>query len=315
MKTYPRNIRIGIIISILLLNIATLNAQHAKNIIILGDDISYKLDSGYYDLELRVGMPRVLVKKSIFSKRTNSLVEEIIKISEKSVCYIKYDEKLNVISKGLLTSDTIQKIDIKSTLVDYVNDPLGDKGLMYDHVVSGVLLQQLYKEGYWIEDTVFENKHFIGVGHYSKGLRNENWEFGLPYWQRSGDEKMVVKTQVIKTYSKGIVEKSNNFNAPVNNEALILSGNWYIIQNSGDSIFYISRHYEREDASGLINFYTTHSCEIHFYSWKKNEFKVRNEEWAIKNNILILGDPKNYIKFKIEFLFPNKQGLILREIK
>lgn len=161
---------------IVIFKITILNAQHAKNIIILGNDISYKLDSGYYDLELRVGMPKVLVKKSIFSKRTNKMVEEIIKISDTSVCYIKYDEKLNVIATGLLLSDKSQAIDIKTTLPDFLNDPSGDKGLMYDNISSGWL--PLDKEGYWVENRAFKKSNSMEVGYYKNGRRNGDWNLG-----------------------------------------------------------------------------------------------------------------------------------------
>lgn len=137
-------------------------------------------------------------------------------------------------------------------------------------------------------------------------------EFGLPYEQLNGDEKMIIKTQLIKVYRKNNIEKTKNLMTPANNETLRFSGKWYIIENSGDTNFYLSRHLEKNFSSEFINFYTTHSCVYQYYNLENNESKMGKVEWAIKNKILTLNDSGNEVNFKIEFL--TKDKIILRKI-
>lgn len=300
MKGYIEIYRIAFLFTAFVLNFADINAQHVSKISILGDGISYRIDSGYYDINISVGVPGGIVKSFILSKRTNRIVEELIKTSDTSICYFGYDGKFNIISKGVFNSGENKFTDTTTTIFDNANDPTGEKGLMEDFRCERCLLR-LQKEGFWVEGNDYKNDQLAGVGSYKDGKRSGDWEFGSVYQQHLGDEKVIINTKIIKKYNDGILGESEKLKSLPNNETLAFSGIWYVIDNYGDSIISLSRTPQKMLKSDFIDFYTTYSCKFSYgyFNGPKYQSHIGVARWAINGGVLSIIDSSSQVKFTV----------------
>jgi hypothetical protein len=307
MKQYFGNYKKGSVLSILLLTTIFLQAQHTRNITITANDIYYNLDTGYYDVTSKTGIPAVLVKKSIYSKRTHKLEEEFLKMSDTTAVYIRYGEKLNPIEKGMLKSntDSLLHIEMAEQIPDMTNDPDGSKGLTKDTIVADI--PGTIRYGYWVEEEWITDygksgsaskKLYMKAGYYKEGERYGDWEFGQPYFQKNGDSEIVIQTAFVGNYD-GLQHRKNDPLPAAPRELLGYTGNWYIMKKSSiDSLFLTRNQPTGDQGWNKINFYSTHS-----YRWEYEDRAPANHsggDWTIKNDTLIINNQGSRMQYKIK---------------
>lgn len=310
MSKHFKQIKRGLFLITFVFCVSFLKAQfHPWDMTITDGHIYYKLDTGYYDTELKVGCPGALVKKTVYSKRTNNMVVEIIRISDSSVAYIRYDTKRNVIEKGIVKSNKEEKphIDFWIQIPDMANDPDGFKGLTKDTVSESI--PPSIKVGYWVEEEsvpIYSKSgahtamKYMAAGYYENGERFGKWEFGVPYHQMKGDPEDLLQTQFIGKYIFYGGRKDSTLPA-ISREAFNLSGKWYVKAIfSMDSILLCRNSFLSGNQGFFLDFYTTHSFIFNYYGPGGIVNDIPEGDWVIHDGILTLNGSGSKVNYRIE---------------
>jgi hypothetical protein len=253
--TFSTRLKLSLFVYLTFLSCLSARSQHVSNVVLQCGQIAYKLEDGYSYQDLTVGPNHLQVRSCIFSRRTGALVEELIKLSDTSVCYLKYGADRRLIGKGIFSAprsafDTARVY----TIPDAANDPWGDKGLVKDWQFIGPSYLALKREGLWIEHLPSDEPGAYGIGFYRDGRRVGQWEFGTLIEPAKDVQEVCVKASVRKIYDQNKVLKTTLIPNYVNTSRDSLLGIWYIGQNRRDSSFYLSK----------VPFEVDHQPSIHF---------------------------------------------------
>jgi hypothetical protein len=292
--------KIQLLFLFLLFQALNLLAQKSKDIQIVNGEVSFKLDSIYYTTELRIGFNQRLIKKSVFSRISNKLVEEFYMNSDTSVCFVRYDDNMNVTGIGVFMVDRDNPADYNLLSVpDMVNDPYGDKGLTQDWFCKNCIWP-LKKEGIWIENS--------SIGNYSGGLRTGPWEFGKSMIHINRYEPMSIITDSISIYRNGNIQNTVHVGSHFNDESKKMAGRWYIEQNRTDSSLFLCRRPYNRSELGFIDFYSSYSYQDNYFPSTQGDIG----QWEVKGKILILAKAGKKSRYKLDDI--NESAVILRKV-
>jgi hypothetical protein len=204
--------------------------------------------------------------------------------------------------------DSLPHVEFAAQIPDFAVDPDGSKGITKDTIVEDI--PSTIRSGFWIEEELVTRywksgrpvkKLYQKAGYYKDGERHGDWEFGLPYFPSTGDLEIVIQTIFTRYYTGFDFYREDSVPA-FHKEALLFSGNWYILKKSTPDKIYLSRNKTfADDQSAYLNFYSTYS-----YNGKE-----AGGHWSIKNNTLTLSKPSIALRYGIH---QNEGGIVLTKM-